>query len=290
MKIAFIHGDPQPWATTHRCNALKKRWTDDEVDLYYVFDVVNNGLTLDEYDIIQIQYSGGITMLKDLVNRNGHKCFGMVASQMMFDWHYDKKQDVIDVLGGCKAIIAQNPRLQEQTKELLGKDNVYYIPNGVDEELFKPDNHFVVGFVGNKKVSTVDHKGYEVVKQACNELDVSLIEIKDNYPKGLKTHEEVRDFYKRIDCLAVLSNGEGCNNPTLECLSMNIPVIFTDQGISQELEARGLYMINRDVEECKEVLRHLVPRLNIIENYTWDKIAKQYKDLYVRYTGIQEEG
>jgi glycosyltransferase involved in cell wall biosynthesis len=69
---------------------------------------------------------------------------------------------------------------------------------------------------------------------------------------------------------------------------MNKPVISTDVGIASELE--GVTIVERDVDSIKKALRKLSGRIQILEEYIWSNIAKQYMNIYVRIDGTQGKG
>lgn len=256
MKILLVHNDNYRWATTIRAENLKKN-LDDDVDIVHADSLPRNGK---RFDVIQFLFSGGITKYKDYILE--HNAFTTLASHRTMDGNWDNIEDLKEIYSKTTCV-CHNPKLASLF-------NGVFIPNGVDTELFKKD--FVVGFVGNT-IGKDDHKGYELVSKACSDLGLKLIKA-----EGLK-HEEMADFYRSINCLVIPSLSEGCNNPTLEALAMNIPVISTRVGIAEELD--GVFMVSRTVEAIRQALRKLSGRIQILEEYSWDKIAKRYKDVWI---------
>jgi len=267
MKILLIHADRHPWATTHRAECLKKEWIEDEVDIAYIKNLPDG----DKYDIIDVLYGCGISKIKDYILKYKHKTFTTLASRRTLESFLDKKEDLIEIYQKSICCVAQSLTLTNQLKELIQQDNVIYIPNGVDTEFF--NKLFIIGYVGEGHLINRKRKGYDIVKQTCDELGLELKSAM-NLP-----YEKMPEFYKQIDCLVILSDDEGCNNPTLEALAMNIPVISTKTGIVEELE--GVIIVDRDVESVKKALRKVSGRIQILEKYTWKKIAKRYRQLYV---------
>lgn len=280
MKILLIHGDIVPWATYNRAMELKKRWVDDDVTI----TDYNNLPDGRYFDIIHILFSGTIGKLKEYILKNKGKVYATLASQRTLDFVYDDAETLKTVYKNCIKTVAQNPKLATGLKRLIGKKyekSVVYIPNGVDTALFK--SSFRAGFVGNDQHQAQLHKGYYLAKQACEELGVEFVYCRNNYPHDLIPHKKMPAFYNKIDCLIIPSESEGCNNPTLEALAMNIPVISTDCGIAAQLE--GVILVDRTIESIKEALRLVCPRIGVLEKYTWDIVAKQYHDLYVQKQG-----
>lgn len=274
MKILLVHADQYPWATTYRAETFKKLWKNDKVDISH-FRSLPDG---DKYDVIHFLFSGAIGRNKDYIMKHKDKIFTTLASQRTLDEYYDKLPTLIEIYKNTVYCVAQNLTLAKKLKKLIKKDNVVYIPNGVDTKLF--NRKFVVGFVGHD-MDRSDHKGFNLIKQACDELGLKLIDSYQWRRVGVKSQKVMPNFYKGIDCLALASRSEGCNNPTLEALAMNKPVISTNVGIAQELES--VTLVERDVESIKMALRKLSGRLQILENYTWEKIAGKYHNLYEKY-------
>jgi len=263
MKILLIHHDKKPWASYRRAESLKKEWVNNEVDIAYFKDLPDG----DKYDVIHFLFSGGLSKCKEYILKHKHKVFTTLASQRTLDEKYDKLEDLKEIYQNTVYCVAQNKELVRQFELLTGQHNVTYIPNGVNEKLFK--NEFKVGFVGTK--DSDGHKGLLLIRQACDELGLDLLSCNTEY-------ERMPDFYDEVNCLVLASLSEGCNNPTLEALAMNKPVISTNVGIASELN--GVILIERNVESIKKALRVLSGRIQILEEYTWDKIAQRYYNLY----------
>src|SRR3990167_341741 len=266
MKILLLHGDKYPWASTHRAEALKKEWINDEVDILSFWDRLGK-----DYDVVQVVHSGGMTRIKDYLLANRELVFTTLASQRTLDGIFDNKKDLIKIYKQTVCCVALNQILKAKLLALDSQINTVYIPNGVDTELF--NNSFIVGFVGAK--DSHEHKGYELVCRACDELGLTLETISGNVPI-----DKMPDFYRQIDCLVIPSESEGCNNPTLEALAMNKPVISTKVGIVADLE--GVILVDRTVDSIKQALKKLSGRLQMVEKYTWKKVATQYHALYDR--------
>lgn len=273
MRILLVHADKYRWATTYRAEALKKQWKEDDVDIAYFRNLPDGEV----YDVIHFLFSGGVGKVKDYILKYRHKVFTTLASQRTLDQYFDKLETLAEIYKNTVCCVCQNRLLASQLKELIKQDNVVYIPNGVDEKSF--NRKFIVGFVGVRADNT-DHKGYNLIKQACDELGLELRLAHSGYGHGFKPFESMPDFYKEIDCLAIASISEGCNNPTLEALAMNKPVISTRVGIAGELA--GVTLVDRDVENIKHALRKLSGRIQILEKYTWEKVAKDYHNLYTK--------
>lgn len=272
-KILLIHNNPRiRWADTFRAEYLKREWKDDEVDIIDAEHLPDG----EKYDVIHFLYSGGITKSKEYILKNKHKVFTSLASKRTLDCLYDKKEDLIRIFKETVCCVCQNKELFRNLMDLIQQDNLVYIPNGVDTEVF--NQGFVAGFVGAK--GSNEHKGLPIAKQACKELGIRLLEAHEHDYE----HDSMPEFYKKIDVLLIPSESEGCHNPTLEALAMNIPVISTNVGIAEELE--GVTIVRRDVVSFKNELRKRFSRRNILEKYTWKIIAEKYRNVYVRHLNL----
>jgi glycosyltransferase involved in cell wall biosynthesis len=260
----WIHRDKKPWATQKRAIELQKRLGGDIADAWSINDNAHWRIP-DGYDDIFVLFSGGITTIKDYIVDNKDKVYTTLASYRTLEENWDDMDDLKTVYGCCRGVICQNQDLADKLAKLVDNE-IHVIPNGVDTDKF--NREFKVGFVSAK--DSYFHKGYHLVEKACHDLGLELLEA-----GGSKW--DMVDFYNRIDCLVIPSISEGCNNPTLEALAMNKPVITTRTGIADELE--GVILVERDVESIKTALRKLSGRIQILEKYTWDAIANQYLNL-----------
>lgn len=266
MKILLVHADKYPWATQRRAEALKREWKEDEVDIVDRWNLPDG----DKYDVIHFLFSGGITKCKDYILKNKDKVFTTLASQRTLSGMWDRLGELMEIYRNTQGCVCQNSDLREKAfihTEMFAKSVI--IPNGVDTDMF--NRGFTVGYVGAK--DSADHKGYQMIAEVCNELGLTLRTA--NYYQ----HSEMPDFYREIDCLVIMSESEGCNNPTLEALAMNKPVISTDTGIANGLEGVTI-LLERGKGCLEDALREKSGRIQILEEYTWPIIAGRYMALY----------
>lgn len=188
-------------------------------------------------------------------------------------------------------VVAKNKKLYQMAIN-KSKGIVYYIPNGVDTNLFKPPI-YRVGWVGNDTSSNfyTMHKGTVLVAQACNELnkelkglvEVEFVKDPSKYPK-IFPQEEIAKFYHGLDMFVLPSISEGSSNVILEALSTGIPVITTRVGNWDEFD-RVVTLTERNVNAIKEDIRRVLqPQINrrklILDKFTWEKQAQSYLALY----------
>lgn len=275
MKILLITGDTLgPWAITFRANELKKRWVNDEVEIVSEFTGDPNN-----YDAVHILFSANVGSYYEMIDDHRNKIFTSVVSANTMDYSFDNKRDLKFIFENSKKVVCLNRSIQQQVISLIGpsySDKAVFIPNGVDEKLF--DRKLVVGFVGSN--FNHEYKGLHLIREACEKAGAQLIVHDCHYPEKISEREAMPEFYNKIDCLCLASLGEGTNNPTLEALAMNKSVISTNTGIAADL--KGVILVDRTVEGIIEGLKQLQPRNHILENYTWDKISEQYRNLYTQ--------
>lgn len=170
-------------------------------------------------------------------------------------------------LQACKGeagIICQNEdvkfRLEYKLKKLGREQNVFKLFNGVDTEKFSPGKQInktpVVGFVGRTRTYQEDFiKGYtHILKPVCEDLDLELIKA-TNEEGSQKTHNEMSEFYKKIDILVLLGNCEGHSNTINEAMASGIPIIaYPVAWHYEEAKNQGIIWCHRQTIELKAIL------------------------------------
>jgi glycosyltransferase involved in cell wall biosynthesis len=181
--------------------------------------------------------------------------------------------------------------------------NVFYTPNGVDENIFCPrkqargsQEDFVVGWAGNPDYShsgSVDHKGYHTIfLPAVQAMDG--VELKTALRgEGQIPHDEMPGFYQELDAYVSVSASESSPNPILEALATGIPVITTAKG-SADLVQDGYngLIIERDQASLQKAIQRLREdtalkqklagnaRQSILDNWTYRKVMVNYKKAF----------
>ena len=155
--------------------------------------------------------------------------------------------------------------------------------DGVDLTLFKPQNlnrlqnvgerNLVVGWVGNSKWASEleDFKGvHTILKPALEQLQAEGLKITSflaDRQERFIPHDQMPDYYGKIDVLVCTSKIEGTPNPVLEAMACGVPVISTDVGIvPQALGPLQQQMIlkERSVECLKAQLRLLLEQTSLL--------------------------
>jgi glycosyltransferase involved in cell wall biosynthesis len=194
---------------------------------------------------------------------------------------------------GCKAIFANNIKslMDLEIKKPMHLQT-YYLPRGVDENIFYPEdvkrnNKFTVLYVGKP----VPEKGLnEFIEPACRQIGVKLIINDRNYTNALN-EDQMRRLYNKADCYIVASSIDGTPNPALEAAACGLPIISNEIGNMPEFIKHGknglliknsnktidkyVYAIRKlmnDREKCKEMGKEA--RKTILESWTWKKVLE----------------
>lgn len=174
--------------------------------------------------------------------------------------------------------------------------NSFYLPNGVDEELFKLKKRqilpFTAGFVGkpNKR------KGLEeFIKPACEKAGVNLKTLICKFnDENCLIHTQMPEWYWDIDCVVVASDMDGTPNMLLEAAAVGRTFVGNEIGNVPEFVVQGKngFMVKRDVDEYVEKLKYLKEKRvvsakmgvaahkTVVKEWTWEKQAENYCKMF----------
>ncbi len=157
-----------------------------------------------------------------------------------------------------------------------GLHNVVYTPNGVDTDLFKPDenrtrsNKIVAGYSG-----TVKHdwrKGItEIIEPSCKKAGVVLKKATPANGQQIPL-DKMPEFYNDIDVYLCASTSEGMSLSVLEASACGCPVISTNVSGCEEIVRDGEngFIVNRSVDAFADKITHFVNHPQLL-----DKLGKQ---------------
>jgi glycosyltransferase involved in cell wall biosynthesis len=205
---------------------------------------------------------------------------------------------VIRTLKQCQWVHANSIMLKEAL-EAGGIKDIYYVPNGVDEELFVEkksiniyNEKFVAGHVG--KLGGIGGKGQkEILEPAAKQAEVVWKGHYNNYRNRVE-HTEMVDFYQDIDVFCVASTTDGTPNGALEAAACGRPILSNHIGNMPEFIQDGVngFLIERKVEDYVEKLNYLKnnkelcyemgqnARKTIEEGWTWTIMAENYRSMF----------
>lgn len=271
-KVAMIY-DHVGWAFYHQSNSLKKRLSDE-----FIFDPIHRDAPFDEsyYDVI-------ITWSISTYNSLKHKEKVLVGSSS----HNPKS---IGILSSLKYSFTNDLNIFHA----LSSEKKYYVPNGVETELFKSDRE--IGDI--KTIATVGseyragHKGKFRLREIAKQVglkDISLFVDSRNSPK---TPEQMVEYYKGVDLLIISSESETGPLPMMEAMSMGIPVISNPVGLAPRIILHGmngfLTKNHEDIQSYVGFVRFLQQNPGLknhiskeartsIRAYDWDLMAENYR-------------
>lgn len=163
-----------------------------------------------------------------------------------------------------RAVFAINQVLARTLEAALGRE-VFYTPNGVDSQFFRPsdaprrEGPFRVGWGGSLKNHTAEHRGVPnfiaPAVAAVEGAELCLAAREEQW----RTPEEMREFYQSLDVYVCASRSEGAPNPCLEAAACGVPVVTTRVGNMPEFIRDGVngLFIMRDVDDIAAELRRL---------------------------------
>ena len=220
----------------------------------------------------------------------------------------ENKNIINDIIYKCKNYTVSSNKLYNIYSTYPGiiKNPQMVITDGVDLELFKPikrksqKKKLVIGWVGNSKWATEfeDYKGFNtIIKPVLNEL------INKGYPietcfadrnEKMIPHEQMPEYYSKIDILLCASICEGTPNPVLEAMACGLAVVSTDVGVVPDVFGKNqkkFILSGRNKEELKEKLIMLIENRNIInklreenlcriKDWCWRKKCLEFKKFF----------
>lgn len=301
MKILLLPDRLDNWSAHNRTKRLQQYITQHEVDIK-AGEYVNltDYETFMSYDVVHFNYSSHFGKHRSLIERtlNHENRPVLIGSVIGHRWHAaadDHEQNVqtretIETMRLMDHVTAQTPELHERLIA-NGITHSTMIPNGVDRNIFPYKRILVVGHVGPLFEKPVgDYKGGNITREACEQLNL-MFSVPGCYggpsrgPKtpGQRGQDKMVDWYKTIDVLCQPSSGEGCSNPIMECLAMNIRIICTQEAITPDLWPYVI-LCKRTIDDVMEKLdtSFLVPH--------WYEVAQRFRRMYERLARRQTQG
>ncbi|MFC7474687.1 glycosyltransferase [Dankookia sp. GCM10030260] len=167
------------------------------------------------------------------------------------------------------------------------------IEDGVSPELFHPiglgrfatvaEREIVVGWVGNSRwaASLGDKKGVhsiliptiEMLRAEGLPIRLELADRQD----GFIPHEQMVEYYAKIDVYVCTSEIEGTPNPVLEAMACGVPVVTTDVGVVPEVFGPGqqaFILAERSAEALAEALRRLLRQPALFARLSAENLAR----------------
>ena len=175
--------------------------------------------------------------------------------------------------------------------------NCFYVPNGVDSELFKPSgdimtkNEIVFGHIGKKSPK----KGQaEYIEPAINKSGAKYYSHYNNYKTKIP-HNKMPEMYRNFDVFLCASKEDGTPCPALEAAASGIPIISNKIGNMPELIENyetGILLEKKDIDlyvdaikwcqnnpdKVAEMGRNI--RKKIETEWTWELMTRNYLRMF----------
>jgi len=183
-----------------------------------------------------------------------------------------------------------------------GLDNIFYVPNGVNEEQFriktpipKERNNLIVGHVGKRSSQpNAESKGQKTfIEPACAK---ARVEYRPHYNtwKNAVPHEKMPDVYQEFDCFIVASITDGTPCGALEAAACGRPIVANRIGNMPEFikDGHNGFLIERDIDRYVEKLEYLRDnrdkliemgenaRKTVLAGWTWKIMAENYRTMF----------
>jgi len=182
-------------------------------------------------------------------------------------------------------------------KKYPGSRKIFYTPNGVDPERFKPQplgDRFVVGWSGTVEW---DVKRVELARKLRPRPKIKCDRFGRYFQKGV-SQQPMIDFYKGCDAFVLTSNSEGMPNVILEAAAMGLPIVSTRVGdIPLLISKEWLVPVNPPALVVSEIQKRLDllrsdPKLRrrvgarnrqeVVKNWSWKRQVLHYETMFLR--------
>jgi glycosyltransferase involved in cell wall biosynthesis len=276
------------WAWWNKSLYLKKHLSNDfNFELVYIVGKDKTTyINASKYDIFFTYGWTYIDMLNSIPKER--KITGMTA-------HRTKKV-VEPRMQKAVAVHANSMMLYNELKTI--HDNVFYVPNGVDEELFRVEKQIskykkslVVGHVG-KNCPVKGQQVYIIpaIKKSRAKSHLHLKDYRDMIP-----YEDMWKTYQNMDCFIVASTEDGTPNPALEAAACGRPIISNRIGNMPEFIKdgwNGFIIDERNVEQYTEKIKYFKndrkelirmgenARMTVELAWTWKQQAENYRLMF----------
>ncbi len=325
-KIALVV-DVENWCFWNISNIVKEGLKKDYDFEIISLELLNNNIVqalfyLKKFDLIHFFWRGHLSFIKDMewyIKQCGmdYDTFyelyvkNQNITTAVYDHLYLDNVDFTNhILDCCKNYTVSSRKLMQiyESDSRITKKPQMIVTDGVDLKLFKPMNlgrfskqkKLVIGWVGNSAWSSEieDFKGFNtILKPALNELIEEGYPIECNFAdrqEKMIPHDEMPQYYSKIDVCVCVSKVEGTPNPVLEAMACGVPIISTDVGIVTQAfgkKQKNFILKERSKEAVKDKIKELInnrdllmelsnENLTQIKKWDWNKIVLEFKKFF----------
>lgn len=159
----------------------------------------------------------------------------------------------------CDLAVASSPNIYKKLKNK--QQNLQFIPHFVDTHYWEDssnNNIFQIGWVGNPECKV---KNYDLLKKLNYPIKIQDKCGKQYFIKD-RSLDEMKEFYKNIGILLILSESEGSPMPLLEAMASGKVVISTNTGIASLLLPKWCI-----VDKSKDIIQQVNRILKVFKKY-----------------------
>jgi len=290
-KILFIC-DVEGWAWHYKSMQLKKYLSNEfSIDIIWLIGPGARAIKPRTYDLYVTFGYSYIDYLKDVSPRK--KITGITAH---------RPHSVLQPQMQKAAVVHANSMMLFRELKTM-HSIVYYVPNGVDEEMFYPEkpipdyrDNIVVGHVGKLSVM----KGQEqFIKPAVQQSGAVPLFHFNDYTNALPI-SQMPDIYQDMDVFIVASTEDGTPNPALEAAACGRPIISNAIGNMPELIKNGYngFIVEKRIGAYVEKINYLRNNRNkliemgknarktIEEEWTWKIQSEHWRRMFREVLGL----
>jgi glycosyltransferase involved in cell wall biosynthesis len=283
------------WAWWNKSRYLQHYLADEfAIDVVCVLGTERQGINAGKYDLYltygysYVHYMNRVPRRKRITGITAHRPKNMLLGAMR----------------KAPNLHANSMMLYKELKDIADQgQSIFYVPNGVDENLFKPVmplhdvGQLVAGHVGKQCPA----KGQaEFIIPAMRAANVeSTYNVKD-YRNRLP-YTEMWRYYQNMDVFMVASVEDGTPNGALEAAACGRPIIsnrignmpeFIEDGVNGFLVERKLSAYIDKLNYLNNNRDHLIEmgknaRKTIEEGWTWKIQAENYRKMFKEILGIK---
>lgn len=294
-KILLIADVPN-WAWGYKSKYIQKYLSNDfKIDILYV---EKNSKFEEKYDLYMNYTPAHIKFLeKNKIDKD--RIITGITGIPAYRKHIKNKGSLENRVAGVHANSIQFLNLLKKEKS---HNRIYYTPNGVDIDIFKPSpfpnkKKIQIGFIGKP----IPDKGYSnFVVPSVKKAGGILISNTKNW-KNAENLNSISKFYSKIDAFIVASITDGTPNPALEAAACGKTIISNRIGNMPQFIKDGVngFLINtRNINKYIEKInilnsdRKLIKQMGnearktVEESWTWKIMAENYRNMFREVLGI----
>ncbi len=290
-KVMFI-SDVAGWAWHYKSKKLKEHLSDEfHIDIIWLLGPGHKRIKPRSHDLYvtfgysYIDYLSKVSPRKKMTGITAHRPHSVLVPQMR-----------------KAAVVHANSMMLFRELETM-HNIVYYVPNGVDEQLFRPmkeiplkRDNIVVGHVGKLSMMKGQDK---YIKPAIKRAGAVPKFHFNDYTNSIPI-EDMPHVYQDMDCFIVASKEDGTPNPALEAAACGRPIISNRIGNMPEFIKDGWngFLVDKEIGAYVEKIKWLKKnrskmiemgenaRKTVEKSWTWGMQSENYRQMFKEVLGI----